>query len=102
MDIASLMNQAKNFQQKLGQVQEELAKKTVTSSVGGGMVTVTANGRHEILEIRIEKEIINPEDPAMLQDMVRSAVNDVMRKAGDIAKAEMGRLTGGLNIPGLF
>lgn len=102
MDISSLMKQARDFQHKMGQIQEELAQKTVTSSVGGGMVSVTMNGRQELLSIKLEKEVINPEDPVMLQDMIVSAVNDALKKARDIAKAEMGQLAGGLNIPGLF
>ena len=102
MDISNLMKQARDFQQKMGRIQEELAQKTVTSSVGGGMVSVTMNGRQELLSIKIEKEVIDPEDPVMLQDMIISAVNDAMRKAQDMAKTEMGQLTGGMNIPGLF
>ncbi|OGQ94021.1 MAG: nucleoid-associated protein, YbaB/EbfC family [Deltaproteobacteria bacterium RIFOXYD12_FULL_57_12] len=102
MDMSSLLKQAQNFQQRLKQLQDELATKTVTSSVGGGMVSVTVNGRHELLAIRIEKEIINPADPGMLEDMILSAVNDAMRKAQEMAQAEMGQLTGGLQIPGLF
>jgi DNA-binding YbaB/EbfC family protein len=69
--------------------------------VGGGMVTVTVNGRHELLALTIEKEAIDPDDPAMLQDLIMAAVNDAMNKATEMAKAEMGKLTGGLNIPGL-
>lgn len=102
MDMSNLLKQAQNFQQRLKQLQDELATKTVTSSVGGGMVSVTVNGRHELLAIRIEKEIINPADPGMLEDMILSAVNDAMRKAQEMAQAEMGQLTGGLQIPGLF
>jgi DNA-binding YbaB/EbfC family protein len=102
MDISSLMKQAQDFQQKMGQVQEELAKKTVTSEVGGGMVKVTVNGKQELLAIQIEKEVINPDDADMLQDLIAAAVNDAMRKAREMIQAEMGRLTGGVNIPGLM
>jgi DNA-binding YbaB/EbfC family protein len=102
MDISSLMKQAQDFQQKMGQVQEELAKKTVTSEVGGGMVKVTVNGKQELLAIQIEKEVINPDDADMLQDLIAAAVNDAMRKAREMIQAEMGRLTGGINIPGLM
>lgn len=102
MDIGSLMKQAKQFQEKMGEIQNTLAQKTVSSSVGGGMVSVTVNGRHELLAIKIEKEVISPDDPVMLQDMIISAVNDAMKKAGELAKAEMTQLTGGINIPGLF
>ena len=102
MDISSLMKQAQDFQQKMGQVQEELAKKTVSSEVGGGMVKVTVNGRQELLSIQIEKEVVNPNDVEMLQDLITAAVNDAMSKARDMIQSEMGRLTGGLKIPGLI
>jgi DNA-binding YbaB/EbfC family protein len=102
MDIGSLMKQAQDFQQKMGQVQEELAKKTVSSEVGGGMVKVTVNGRQEVLAIQIEKEVIDPNDAEMLQDLIAAAVNDAMGKARELIQAEMGRLTGGLKIPGLM
>ena len=102
MDISSLMKQAQDFQQKMGQVQEELAKKTVSSEVGGGMVKVTVNGRQELLSIQIEKEVVNPNDVEMLQDLITAAVNDAMSKARDMIQSEMGRLTGGLKIPGLM
>jgi DNA-binding YbaB/EbfC family protein len=102
MDISSLMKQAQDFQQKMGQVQEELAKKSVTSEVGGGMVKVTVNGKQELLAIQIEKEVINPDDADMLQDLIAAAVNDAMRKAREMIQAEMGRLTGGIKIPGLM
>ena len=102
MDISSLMKQAQDFQQKMGQVQEELAKKTVTSEVGGGMVKVTVNGKQELLEIQIEKEVINPDDAGMLQDLIAAAVNDAMRKAREMIQSEMGQLTGGIKIPGIM
>ena len=102
MDISSLMKQAQDFQQKMGQVQEELAKKTVTSEVGGGMVKVTVNGKQELLAIQIEKEVINPDDAGMLQDLIAAAVNDAMRKAREMMQTEMGQLTGGIKIPGIM
>ena len=102
MDFSSLMKQAQDFQQKMGQVQEELAKKTITSEVGGGMVKVTVNGKQELLAIQIEKEVINPDDANMLQDLIVAAVNDAMRKAREMIQAEMGSLTGGIKIPGLM
>ena len=102
MDISSLMKQAQDFQQKMGQVQEELAKKTVTSEVGGGMVKVTVNGKQELLTIQIEKEVIDPEDVDMLQDLIIAAVNDALNKSQEMVAAEMSKLTGGLNIPGLM
>lgn len=102
MDMNAIMRQAQEMQQKMSRVQEELAGKTVTASVGGGMVTATVNGKNELLSIQIEKEVINPEDPAMLEDLVVSAVNEALRKAQTMAQSEMRKLTGGMNIPGLF
>jgi DNA-binding YbaB/EbfC family protein len=102
MDISSLMKQAQEFQQKMGQVQEELAKKTITSEVGGGMVKVTVNGKQELLAIQIEKEVIDPDDAGMLQDLIAAAVNDAMRKAREMMQTEMGQLTGGIKIPGIM
>ena len=97
-----IMRQAQQMQQKMSQVQEELAGKTVTASAGGGMVTATVNGKNELLSMQIEKEVISPEDPAMLEDLVVSAVNEALRKAQSMAQSEMRKLTGGMNIPGLF
>jgi hypothetical protein len=102
MDMSQIMKQAQEFQKNLAKSQEELAGKQVSSSVGGGMVTATVNGRHELISLVIEKEVIDPSDPVMLQDLVISAINDAMRKAGELAKSELGKLTGGMNIPGLF
>jgi len=102
MDMNAIMRQAQEMQQKMGQVQEELAKKTVDATVGGGMVTATVSGKSELLAIKIEKEVINPDDQAMLEDLVVSAVNEALRKAQDMSQSEMRKLTGGMNIPGLF
>lgn len=102
MNMDQIMKQAKQFQERIGQAQEELAGKEVTSTVGGGMVSATVNGRHELLSLTIEKEVIDPNDPVMLQDLVVSAVNDAMKKAHEMAQGEMSKLTGGINIPGLF
>jgi DNA-binding YbaB/EbfC family protein len=102
MDMNAIMRQAQEMQQKMSQVQEELAKKTVDATAGGGMVTATVSGKSELLAIKIEKEVINPEDQAMLEDLVVSAVNEALRKAQDMSQSEMRKLTGGMNIPGLF
>ena len=102
MNMEEIMKQAQQFQQRLGQMQEELARKTVSASVGGGMVTVNVNGRHEILSIVIDKEIINPDDPEMLQDLIVAGVNEAMKRAQEMIQSEMSKLTGGVKIPGLF
>jgi len=102
MDMGNLMKQAQQFQQQLSKVQEELGTKTVTGSAGGGMVTTTFNGRSELVDIVIESEVVNADDVQMLQDLVRSAVNDGLVKAKKLGQGELGKLTGGMNIPGLF
>ena len=101
MDINQVMQQAQQFQKRMADIQNELAARQLTSTVGGGMVTVTVNGKSELLAIRIEREVINPEDPNLLQDLIVAGVNDAMRKAREAMQAEMAKLTGGLNIPGL-
>jgi DNA-binding YbaB/EbfC family protein len=99
--MGNMMKQAQQLQSKMMKLQEELAEKTVESSSGGGMVKVTANGRQQILSIQIEKEVVDPDDVEMLQDLVLAAINDALAKAQEMVSSEMGKLTGGLNIPGL-
>lgn len=101
MDINQVMQQAQQFQKRMSDLQDEMAARQLTSTVGGGMVTVTVNGRNELLMIRIEPAIINPDDPNMLQDLIVAGVNDAMRKAREAMQSELQKLTGGLNIPGL-
>ena len=100
--MGNIMNQAKKIQERLASVQEEMALKTIDGSAGGGMVTVTANGRQEIVSLKIEPEVVNPEDIEMLQDLVQAAVNDALRKSQEMVQQEMSKITGGLKIPGLF
>ena len=102
MNINQLMKQAKKMQAKMAELQAELEQKTVESSAGGGMVKVIANGKQEILSITIDPEVVNAEDIEMLQDLILAAVNDALRKAQEMVAEEMGKLTGGLKIPGLF
>ena len=90
MDMSSIMQQAQQMQQNMARVQEELARKQVTGSAGGGMVTVTANGKSEILSIVIERAIIVEKEADMLQDLIVAATNDALRKARELGKAEMG------------
>ena len=99
--MGNMMKQAQQLQSKMMKLQEELADKTVESSSGGGMVKVTANGRNQIISIQIEKEVVDPDDVEMLQDLVLAAINDALAKAQEMVSSEMGKLTGGLNIPGL-
>jgi DNA-binding YbaB/EbfC family protein len=99
--LGNLMKQAQMMQEKMQKVQEEAARTTVEASAGGGMVTVTANGRMEVLSIKIEKEAVDPNDVEMLQDLVAAAVNEALRKAQDMMNEEMGKVTGGLGLPGM-
>jgi len=99
--MGNMMKQAQQLQAKMMKLQEELADKTVESSSGGGMVKVTANGRQQIVSIQIESEVVDPDDVEMLQDLVMAAVNDALAKSQEMVSSEMGKLTGGLNIPGL-
>ncbi len=95
------LQQVKALQEKMAKMQEDLALKKVETSAGGGMVTVVVNGRQEVLSIRIDPQVVDPEDLDMLQDLIVAAVNDGLRRAQEMAAAEMGKLAGGLNIPGL-
>ncbi len=100
-DFQSVLKQAQEMQARLARLQEEMAEKTVEASAGGGMVTVTANGRQEILSVRIEKEVISPEETGLLQDLVRAAVNEALARSREMMAAGMAKITGGLNLPGL-
>jgi len=100
-NMSSMMKQAQNLQKKMMKTQAEMATKTIEASSGGGMVKVVANGAQKIESIVMEKEVVDPEDIEMLQDLVLAAVNDALNKSQEMVSAEMGKLTGGLNIPGL-
>lgn len=100
--LSDIMRQAQMIQEKMAKVQEEAGARTVESSSGGGMVSVIANGRGEILSIKVEPEVVNPQDIEMLQDLIVAAVNEALKKSQEMIKDEMGKLTGGLKMPGLF
>lgn len=99
--MGDMMKQAQKLQARMLKMQEELGQRTVESAVGGGMITVVANGKQQVVSIRIEKEVVNPDDVEMLQDLVLAAVNDALHKSQEMVTSEMGKLTGGLNLPGL-
>jgi DNA-binding YbaB/EbfC family protein len=99
--MKNLMKQAQQMQAKLAKAQEELKTREVEASSGGGMVTVRANGAQEILALQVEREIVNPDDIEMLQDLVRAAVNEALKKSREMMAEEMGKITGGMGIPGL-
>ncbi len=100
-NMGQLMKQAQQLQSKMAQLQEEVGNKTVEASAGGGMVTVVANGKQEVISIHIDQEVIDPDDAEMLQDLIMAAVNDALGKAKAMMNEEMGKLTQGMNIPGL-
>ena len=100
--MGKMMKQAQQLQSKMLKLQEEMADKTVETTSGGGMVKVVANGRQQLLSIQIEKEVVDPDDVEMLQDLVLAAINDALIKSQEMATEEMSKLTGGLNIPGLM
>jgi DNA-binding YbaB/EbfC family protein len=100
--FGNLMRQAQQLQAKMMKVQEEMAMRTVESTAGGGMVTAVANGRQELVSIKVEKEVVNPEDVEMLQDLIVAAVNAALKKAQEMVSEEMKKLTGGMSIPGLM
>ena len=102
MNQASMLKQAQKMQQEMLRMQAEQEAKTFTAKAGGGMVSDTVNGKHELVSMEINPEAVDPEDVEMLQDMVIAAVNEAMRAADNEAANNMSRLTGGLNLGGLF
>ena len=100
--MGNLWKQAQELQGKLAQIQEELARKTVEASAGGGMVRVTVNGQLVLNSIKIDPAVVNPQDTEMLEDLIQAAVNEGLKRAREMASEEMSKLTGGLKIPGLM
>ena len=99
--MGNMLKEAQKLQTKMLKLQEELADQTVEASAGGGMVKVTVNGKQQLTDIAIEKEVVDQEDIEMLQDLIVAAVNDALKKSNDMASEQMKSLTGGFNIPGL-
>ena len=100
--LGNMMKQAQQMHSKMQEIQKELADKKVEAESGGGMVKVTANGKGEILSIRIEKEIIKQEEKEVLEDLVLVAINEALRRSQELNVSEMSKVTGGLKIPGMF
>lgn len=101
-NMNKMMKQVQKMQADMAKMQEELANMTVEATAGGGVVKVVASGKQEVVSISISPEAVDPDDVEMLQDMVLAAVNEALRKSQDMAAAEMGKITGGMKIPGLF
>ena len=99
--LGNIMKQAQELQERLGQIQEQAAARTVEASAGGGMVTVVVNGRLQIMSLRIDPEVLKSHDVEMLQDLILAAVNQGIHNAQEMMAEEMKKVTGGLKIPGL-
>jgi hypothetical protein len=99
--LGNMMKQVQKMQAEMEKIQEQLAEERVEATAGGGVVKVVANGRQEILEIKISPEVVNPDDVEMLEDLILAAVNQAREKAAQLQAENLGRLTGGLKIPGL-
>ena len=102
MNQAAMIKQAQKMQQEMLRMQEEMENKTFTAAAGGGMVKATVNGKHEVVALAINPEAVDPDDVEMLQDMVIAAVNEAIREADTDSANNMARLTGGMNLGGLF
>jgi DNA-binding YbaB/EbfC family protein len=100
-NFGNIMKQAQKMQAKIARLQEEMESRTVEVTAGGGMVTAVVNGKYELVSLKVEKDIVDPEDIEMLQDLVVAAVNEGIRRAQEMVSTEMSKITGGLNIPGL-
>lgn len=100
--LGKMMKQAQKLQAEMVKLQEEMALKTVETAAGGGMIKVVANGKQQLVSIQIEKEVVDPDDVEMLQDLILAAVNDALTKSQEMVSEEMSKLTGGMNIPGLM
>ena len=101
-NMNNLLKQAQKMQENMQKAQQELESKEVEASVGGGAGTVKVNGKKEVIDITIKPEVVDPDDIEMLQDLVLSAVNQALRNIDDIQASQMSKVTGGMNIPGLF
>jgi DNA-binding YbaB/EbfC family protein len=100
--IGNIMKQAQQMQRRMTELLEELELKQVVASAGGGMVTAVVSGKQQLLELRIDPTVVDPDDVEMLQDLVTAAVNEAIKQSQQMAQQEMGKITGGMNIPGLF
>ena len=100
--LGNIMKQAQQMQRRMAELQKELEERQVEASSGGGMVTAVVSGKQQLISLQIDPAAVDPEDVEMLQDLVTAAVNEAIKQSQDMAQAEMSKLTGGMNIPGLF
>ena len=101
-NMNNMMKQVKKMQEQMEKAQQDIEEKEFESTSGGGVVSATVNGKKEVLAIKIDPDVIDPEDSEMLEDLIIAAINDAMKKADEYSGETMGKLTGGLNIPGLM
>ena len=101
-NMNNMMKQVKKMQEQMEKAQQDIEEKEFESTSGGGVVTATVNGKKEVIAIKIDPDVIDPEDSEMLEDLIIAAINDAMKKADEYSGETMGKLTGGLNIPGLM
>jgi len=100
--IGNIMKQAQQMQQRIARVQQELELREVEAAAGGGMVTAVVSGKMQLVSLNIEKEVVDPDDVEMLQDLISAAINEALKKSQEMMQEEMGKVTGGMNLPGLF
>lgn len=101
-NMGNMMKQMQKMQKKMEDTQAEIEKREIEATAGGGAITAVVNGKRELLSIKIDESVVDPEDVEMLEDLVLASVNEALRKAEEMMSSEMGKLTGGMNIPGLF
>ncbi|SCG82824.1 UPF0133 protein [Proteiniborus sp. DW1] len=101
-NMGNMMKQVQKMQKQMADLQNELNEREVEASAGGGAVTVKVNGKKEVLEVTIDKDVVDPDDVEMLQDLILAATNEALRSADEMVSREMQKITGGMNIPGLF
>lgn len=101
-NMNNMMKKVQKMQENMAKAQAEIEEKEFTSTAGGGVIEATVNGKKEVLKVRIDEDVVDPEDTEMLEDLVVVAINDALKKADEYSQKEMGKLTGNLNIPGLM
>ena len=101
-NMNSMMKKVQKMQQEMARTQQEIEEKEFSSTAGGGVIEAVVNGKKEVVKIKIDEDVVDPDDTEMLEDLVVAAINDALKKAGEYSQKEMGKLTGNINIPGLM